>query len=276
MMIKTDSNQAPPTPGVNDANINRPFIAVAPKLQTVGTASSTGTLDYNGFLLKFQRRFANNFSFLNSYTYGQALDLSSDNDGTVTLTNIFDPQYNHGPADYDIKHTFVSSWVYELPWAHGKVYGGWQVNGIAYLRTGLPLTVTQTQNVLSTGTGNRPNRTCDGSLSDPTIDKWIDASCFSSPTDTTATYGNSGRGILRGPGSVNFDMSLIKNTRIGHINTEFRVEAFNIFNHPQFANPNTTLGNAAFGTISAMLSSPSCSLCGTTERNVQLGFKMTF
>jgi hypothetical protein len=276
MMIKTDENQAPPTLGVSNADTNRPFIAVAPKLKTVGTASSTGTLDYNGFLLKFQRRFANNFSFLNSYTYGQALDLSSDNDGTVTLTNIFDPQYNHGPADYDIKHTFVSSWVYELPWAHGKVYGGWQVNGIAYLRTGLPLTVTQTQNVLSTGTGNRPNRTCDGSLSSPTIDKWIDASCFTPPTDTTATYGNAGRGILRGPGSVNFDMSLIKNTRFGHVNTEFRIEAFNIFNHPQFANPNTTLGNAAFGTISAMLSSPSCSLCGTTERNVQLGFKVTF
>jgi hypothetical protein len=276
MMIKTDSNQAPPTLGVTNANTNRPFIAVAPKLQTVGTATSTGRLDYNGLLMKFQRRFANNFSFLNSYTYGQALDLSSDNDGTVTLTNIFDPEYNHGPADYDVKHTFVTSWVYELPWARNKVYGGWQVNGIGYFRTGLPLTVTQTQNVLSTGTGNRPNRTCNGSLSDPTIDKWIDASCFTPPTDTTATYGNSGRGILRAPGQSNIDASLIKNTRFGHVNTEFRIEAFNIFNHPQFANPNTTLGNAQFGIISAMLSSPSCSLCGTTERNVQLGFKMTF
>ncbi len=98
MMIKTDSNQAPPTLGVNNANTNRPFIAVAPKLQSVGTASSTGTLDYNGLLMKFQRRFANNFSFLNSYTYGQALDLSSDNDGGVTLTNIFDPQYQPRPG----------------------------------------------------------------------------------------------------------------------------------------------------------------------------------
>ena len=156
------------------------------------------------------------------------------------------------------------------------MYGGWQVNGIGYFRTGLPLTVTQTQNVLSTGTGNRPNRTCNGTLSDPTIDKWIDASCFTPPTDTTATYGNSGRGILRAPGQSNIDASLIKNTRFGHVNTEFRIEAFNIFNHPQFANPNTTLGNAQFGIISAMLSSPSCSLCGTTERNVQLGFKVTF
>ena len=117
--------------------------------------------------MKFQRRFANNFSFLNSYTYGKAIDLNSDNDGLVTLTNVYDPEYNRGPADYDVTHTFSSSWIYELPWARDKVYGGWQVSGIMLLRGGLPLTVTQTQGVLSTGTGNRPNRICDGKLVEP-------------------------------------------------------------------------------------------------------------
>ena len=57
-----------------------------------GRSQSTGTLDYNGLLVKFQRRFANDFSFLNSYTYGKAIDLNSDNDGTVTLTNVYDPR----------------------------------------------------------------------------------------------------------------------------------------------------------------------------------------
>ena len=130
--------------------------------------------------------------------------------------------------------------------------------------------------MLSTGTGNRPNRICDGSISNPTIDHWFDTSCFVAPTDNTGTYGNAGRGIIRGPGSFNIDASLIKNTKIGRFTTEFRVEAFNLLNHPQFGNPNTTLGNAAFGTISSMLSSPSCSLCGTIERQVQLGVKVRF
>ena len=276
MILKGDPNQAPPVVGVSDSNVNRPYARLAPALRTIGQVQSRGTLDYHALLVKFQRRFADNFSMLNSYTYGKAIDLNSDNDGLVTLTNVYDPQYNRGPSDYDITHTLSSSVIYELPWARDKLYGGWQLSGIMLIRGGLPLTVTQTQNVLSTGTGNRPNRICDGRLENPTIDRWFDTSCFVPPSDTTGTYGDSGRGIIRGPGQFNIDASLIKNTRIGRFATEIRIEAFNVLNHPQFANPNTTIGNAAVGTISAMLSSPSCALCGTTERQVQLGVKVRF
>ena len=93
--------------------------------------------------------------------------------------------------------------------------------------------------MLSTGTGNRPNRVCDGRLDNPTIDRWFDLSCFVPTADNTGTYGDSGRGVIRGPGSFNIDASLIKNTRFGGVTTEIRIEAFNILNHPQFANPNT-------------------------------------
>jgi hypothetical protein len=274
MVLKVDINQAKPVVGVSDSNVGRPFITLAPGLRGLSQSQSIGEVDYHGLLFKFQRRFANNFSFLNSYTFGKSMDFASDNEAGIT--NTYDLQYNRGPSDYDVKHTFSSSWVYELPLAKGKPYGGWQLSGILYLRGGLPLTITQTQGVQSTGTGNRPNRLCDGNLSNPTIDKWFDTSCFVRTPDITGTYGDAGRGIIRGPGSFNIDASLIKNTRIGGISTEFRLEAFNLLNHPQFANPNTTFDNAAGGTISAMLSSPSCSLCGTTERQVQLGVKVRF
>jgi len=276
MILKGDPNQARPVVGVTDANVNRPYAQLAPALRSIGQVQSKGTLDYNALQMKFQRRFANNFSFLNSYTWGKAIDLNSDNDGAVTLTNVYDPQYNRGPADYDITHTFSSSWVYEIPWARNQYYGGWQLGGIMLIRGGLPLTVTQTQGVASTGTGNRPNRVCDGRLDNPTIDRWFDTSCFVAVTEATGTYGDSGRGVIRGPGSFNIDASLIKNTKIGRFATEVRIEAFNVLNHPQFGNPNTTIGNAAVGTISAMLSNPSCSLCGTTERQVQIGLKVRF
>jgi hypothetical protein len=276
MLLKGDPNQARPVVGVSDANVNRPYAQISPALRTIGQVSSKGTLDYNALLVKFQRRFANNFSILNSYTYGKAIDLNSDNDGEVTLTNVYDPQYNRGPADYDITHTFSSSVIYEMPWARTSCIGGWQLSGILLVRGGLPLTVTQTTGVLSTGTGNRPNRICDGRFDNPTIDRWFDTSCFVPPTDTTGTYGDAGRGIIRGPGRSTSTRRSSRTRSIGRVQTEFRIEAFNILNHPQFGNPNTTVGNAAYGTISAMLSSPSCSLCGTVERQVQLGVKVRF
>jgi hypothetical protein len=276
MILKGDPNQAPPIVGVTNADVNRPYAQISPALRTIGQVQSKGTLDYHALLLKFQRRFADNFSMLNSYTWGKSIDLNSDNDGTVTLTNVYDPQYNRGPSDYDVTHTFSSSWIYEVPWARERAWGGWQTNWILYLRSGLPLTIGQTQGVQSTGTGNRPNRIGHGLADDPTIAQWFNPAHFQSPADITGTYGDSGRNILRGPGQFNIDFSLIKNTKIAGLDTEFRVEAFNLLNHPQFAQPNTTFGNAAFGRISAMLANPSCALCGTTERNLQFAFKIKF
>jgi hypothetical protein len=270
-------NQAPPTVGVTDQNVNRPYAKLDPALRTVGALSSSGYVEYNGLQMKFQRRSANHFSFMNSYTFGRAIDLNSDNDGTVTLTNIFDPEYNRGPADYDVTHTFSSNWIYELPWAAQRAWGGWQLSGILYLRSGIPFTVTQSQSMLSTGiTNNRPNQICDPVLSNPTIDKWFDTSCFQQVADTTGTFGNTGRNTVRGPGLRNVDASIIKNTKIGPISSELRLEIFNVFNTPQFNNPNGQLGNSQFGVISSIVASPSCATCGTTERQIQLAMKLKF
>ena len=113
-------------------------------------------------------------------------------------------------------------------------------------------------------------------LSDPTIEKWFDPAAFKPPVDTTGTYGDAGRNIMRGPNQFNIDMSLIKYTKLGRFNVELRAEAFNILNHAQFQLPNRTIGNAAVATITAMLQNPACALCGTTERNIQFAAKITF
>ncbi len=275
--LKGDPNQPVPTRGVTDNNVNRPYIAISPALRTVGQLRSEGFVDYNGLLIKFQRRFANNFSSLTAYTFGRAEDYNSDNDGTVTLSNVYDPEYDRGPAQYDVKHTLSSTFIYEVPWARGKAYGGWQLNGVLFLRSGLPVNITTTQNILSTtnGTGARPNQTCSGALDDPSIARWFDTSCFVNVTENTATYGNTPRNSVRGPGQFNIDASLIKNTRLGRFDTEVRVEAFNVLNHAQFAQPNGQLGNPNFGVISA-LAAGACGSCGTSERQIQLAVKLKF
>jgi hypothetical protein len=277
LVLMADQNQAPPVLGVTDSNVNRPYAQVSPLLRSVGTVETSGTLDYNALLVKFQRRFANGFSFLNAYTYGKTIDLVSDNDGLPNLTNMLDPDYNRGPADYDVTHTLSSSWIYELPLGRGQRLGGWQVNGIVYWRTGLPVTVIQAQAMLSTGRqDNRPDRLGDGQRADPTVDQWFDPTAFRQTAEPTATFGTAGRNILRGPGQFNVDLSLMKLTRFGGVESELRIEAFNVLNHPQFGQPNAQFGSAAFGTITSMLLNPACATCGTTERQVQLGLKLRF
>ncbi|HEY6548723.1 MAG TPA: hypothetical protein VI589_12500, partial [Vicinamibacteria bacterium] len=272
-----DQNQAPPVLGVIDPNVNRPYASVSPLLRVVGTVESSGTLEYHALLVKFQRRFANGFSFLNAYTCGKTLDLASDNDGLVTLTDIFHPDYNHGPALYDVTHTLSSSWIYELPFGRQSRLGGWQVNGIAYWRTGLPVTITQSGTMLSTGVAdNRPDRIANGAAADPAVEQWFDPNAFRQTTERTATFGNAGRGILRGPGQFNVDLSITKLTRFGRAELELRAEAFNLLNHPQFALPNSQLGSSGFGSITMMAGNPACASCGTTERQIQLGAKLRF
>ena len=104
--LKGDPNQPIPTLGVTDNNVNRPYIRVSPQLRTVGQLVSQGFVDYNGLLMKFQRRYANNFSTLTSYTFARSEDYNSDNDGLVTLTNVYDKEYDRGPSQYDVTHTF--------------------------------------------------------------------------------------------------------------------------------------------------------------------------
>ena len=83
----------------------------SPALRTVSTAQSLGELDYNAFLFKGMKRFTNGFSALVSYTFGKTIDLVSNNDGPI-FTNIFDPSYDRGVADYDVTHTLVASVLY--------------------------------------------------------------------------------------------------------------------------------------------------------------------
>ena len=120
---------------------------------------------------------------------------------------------------------------------------------------------------VNTGTGSRPDRIGDGTLSDPTVDRWFDTSAFATPAPFT--YGNSGRNILYGPGRVNFDFSLFKEFHIneGRDGSNFAPKCFNLFNTAQFDLPNAAIGAANAGTITAIVGTP---------RQIQFGIKAIF
>ena len=280
LVAKMDINQARPVVGVSDPNINRPFITLAPGLRGLSQGQSRGYSNHHALLMKFSSRFSNGLQFLNSYTFGKTIDVVSDTEGTVQ--NAYDFKRDRAVSDFDIKHTFSSSWTYDLPVGKGKLLntgdsvfvdkllGGWQLSGIFLARTGLPFSVNQAVGVASTGTGNRPNRLASGILVSPTIDRWFDLTSFQVVPDATGTYGNSGRNILRGPKQVNVDFSLVKITKFrDRFEHQFKVEFFNAFNHAQFANPGNTIGTGTAGVISSLL-------FGATGRQVQAVMKLSF
>jgi hypothetical protein len=154
------------------------------------------------------------------------------------------------------------------------IVGGWQFNNIDTFQTGTPFTVTMLTNTLNVGGGVQyPNHIASGKLDNPTIDRWFDPTAFVAPGNFT--YGNSTRNILYGPPTREFDASLFKNFPLPGEGrrVQFRAEAFNLFNTPQFNNPNAQIGFAGVAKITSAGQPP---LFQRTSREIQLALKVYF
>jgi hypothetical protein len=243
-----------------------------------------GISNYNSLQAKLERRFSGGLTFLASYTWGKALTdsvdhLSTSGVGNGTDVGVFREPQNpanrraeYGPAEFDVTHRFVLSGVWQLPFGRGRaiganwsratdlVLGGWEISPIFSAQTGLALTMNQPQITNIGGERrSRPNRIADGNLpSDQrTIDRWFDTSAFVTTTATAGApgfvpntiFGNSGVGIVRGPGYVNLDLNVAKTFSITErISTQLRGEFFNALNHTNLGIPGVTTG-AGFGQI---------------------------
>jgi hypothetical protein len=151
---------------------------------------------------------------------------------------------------------------------------GWQTFGIVTLQTGRPFTVALLSDIDNSNTGrstlgfganDRPNVVGNAEVSDPTSDRWFNTSAFAFPP--FGSFGNAGRNILDGPGFVNFNTSLMKTTKLREgLDLQFRAEAFNLFNHPNFNLPDNFLGSPTFGRI----------LSAQSPRHIQFGLKLLF
>jgi hypothetical protein len=147
------------------------------------------------------------------------------------------------------------------------VLGGWQVSGITNYQTGFPFTPSITSN-LDNGQGNQPDRVCNGSVSNPTINLWFNPSCFvPSPVNV---FGNSGYNILRGPSFWDWDITFAKNFSLGEARRlQFRADLLNAFNQVAFGNPNAQVDVPGAGTITSVLPN-------TNPRFIQFGLKLYF
>jgi len=238
---------------------------------------------HNSFTLSLQKRYSQGLQFLGAYTWSKTLDTASVHIGGFAPQRFPVPRSKdeRGRSDFDTAQRFVFNSLYDLPFGKGrrflgsaqgiggKFLEGWRLASIVTLRSGFPLTITQNADNLNIGLGRRPNRVGVGTLpsSQQSPNRWIDSTAFVIPP--FGVYGNSGRGILNGPGLSNINGSIIKDTyfREGKEHLEFRAEFFNLFNHPNFSDPNTVLDTAQFGQIFSTATEP---------RLIQFGLKMYF
>jgi Carboxypeptidase regulatory-like domain/TonB dependent receptor len=271
---------------------DRPYPAFGDIQWMENRVSST----YNSLQTRLEKRFSKGLTGLISYTWGKALTgapdhISTSGGGAGVDTGTFrEPQDGNnlraerGLAEFDIKHRFVASYVYELPFGHGRRFGsdwpkaadlllgGWQVTGIHVLQSGLGLTATLGgATVLNIGGERRarPNLVGNPELpeSERTLNRWFNTDAFAAFNPSPQAFGDAGVGIMRGPGYANFDFTFAKNFNLNEQRyVQFRTEVFNAFNRANFGPPNVMRDSTGFGQI----------LTASTARIVQFGLKFYF
>jgi hypothetical protein len=258
---------------VGDINRKDPVTgvpAITPFLGHIQALNNGGYAKYNSLQFKATKRVSQNLTFLATYTYGHNLDngpspwnLGGNNDNPQDPRNLR-PEY--ASADNDIRHTFVFSGTFRLPfgrgqallnksgWASDYVFGGWQLNGIFMAHTGTPVNVVRSTFVPGYE-GLRPNLVGNPTLprSQRTLDEYFNITAFDNTAFTGANQyalGNAGRNLIVGPGYVNADTSLFKEFPIKErARLETRFEVFNLSNTPHFANPVGDMSQPTFGHI---------------------------
>jgi hypothetical protein len=279
---QTEGNQ-PLTNGPGAVNTRRPLAkyTIAP----IKYFSPWDTSTYEGLSSRLEKRFSQGLSFIASFTYGRAIDFQNpaldacDGCGAGdTVQNAYNRSTQRGPSDNNVPLRFAFGGIWDLPFGSGRsfvrqgwasrIVGYWQASTIYQVQSGLPFTANLSFDNANAGTTSYPNRICSGALAHPTLAEWFDTSCFVAPP--SYVFGNEGRNVLTGPGRNNVDFVLHRSFPIPRWESgrlEFRGEAYNLFNHPQFANPGATIGNPGAGVISGT---------SVANRIVQLALRLAF
>lgn len=241
---------------------------------SISQASFDENSSFNSLQTTLQKHYSKGFTTMINYTWSKSLDTTPANMGITGVaqgSNSPVPwymtgrrQFDSGPSEFDHRHRFVASYVYDVPKFAGSnlfvrtALGGWQLSGIFTVQSGGPLTLLAGKDQSQTGIGSDRavylggaaygSDACTGSGS---CVSYLNRAAFGLPA--TGAWGNMGKGALYGPKLVNWDAGVFKDFPLGteRYHLQFRAEFFNIFNHANFNNPNVTQSNGGFGTITS-------------------------
>jgi hypothetical protein len=287
LLFPRDLNQVPQTSlGPGNLQLLRPY----PQFQSITDVFADSNSNYNALQVQINQRFSHGLTFLANYTYSKSLDTCSldfTTSGGCEYQIAARPAATYAPSQFDQTQRVVIGGAYELPFGAGRTYmnhngianvvfGGWRLSESFTANTGFPFTVfASTSNPALSG-NLFANLIGSPAVSTPTLAQWFNPAAFANPA--LYAFGNSGRDLLRGPEFWDFDFSLNKKFVVpigteGRYHVDFRADFYNAFNHTNFAQPNSTLGSAATGTITATAySNPN----NNPSRQIQLGLVLNF
>jgi hypothetical protein len=272
-----------PQPGAGNVDARRP----SQRYRSRRIIANDLEADYDAVSIILRQRMRFGFQGDAHYTWSRTRDMSTHSNGGGATMDNYDIERDYGPANWDVPHRFVASYLYDVPFLKNSsqpilkyLVAGWQISGVTTVQSGTPVNITFSQDLANIGitglqrpnlVGAVPKLNCapnDAGATDLARRELIncyDASAFALPAQFT--FGNAGRNILRGPKFVSTDLSFMKNVPLhGSVRLQVRVEMYNVFNTVNYGNPNASFGSAGFGRITG----------AGSMRQVQLGGKLMF
>jgi len=301
----SDANQPYPTDNPNSSpQSRRPY----PGLGAFDVITTSGKSHYNSLQVKVEKRYSNGLTFLAGYSWAHSTDsaplvytLGNGDPGGAYYDWFRDARHtniDYGNSSFDVRHRFVLSWLYDLPFGRGKkfganwnpvvdhVLGGWRIGGIDQFQSGFHFTAVtyndpSNSTIYSFAGGAIPDvlrnpydfsyghdvQTANGCpVGHQSLQCWFNPAAFGYPQP--GHFGNEGRNALVGPSLVTVDLSLFKEFRIAEKKRlEFRGEFFNIPNRANFALPDNTVESGTFGHLLSTRADP---------RDIQFALRLVF
>jgi hypothetical protein len=286
LMESIELNPAIYTPGSTRTTDQRRAL---PQYGSISQVGQDVNSSFHSLQLTAQKRMTRGLSVLANYTWSKSLDTMPYNQGIagpaaannspILWNQPGRHQYDYGPSEFDHQHRFVASYVYDLPrLAKANPFvrtavGGWQLTGILTLQSGGPITIVAGKDQTQTGIGaDRANYLGGATYGSGACGNavrcvnYLVPSAFGLPA--IGTLGSIGKGSLRGPGLINWDMGVFKEfpLKAERLRLQFRAEFFNTTNRANFNNPNVTQSGSGFGSITS----------ATDPRIGQLALKLLF